>query len=130
MAVEKHNFNMYRVLVVDDYKAMIRIITNILRDIGFQEIDSALDGSAAIQLSKAQYYDIIISDLEMEPLDGMDRLQWVRETPPHTKKPFILMGSDSKIETVLKAKKAGVSAYIVKPFNADSLRSKIQQIIK
>jgi len=119
-----------KVLVVDDYKAMVRIITNILRSIGFREIDNAYDGSEAIQKMKVDCYDIVISDLEMEPLSGLSFLRWVREDSLSKETPFILMGADADMDTIMAAKRAKVSSYIRKPFSADDIASKINFSLK
>ena len=118
------------VLIVDDYNTMIRIIRNLLKQLGFEQIDDASDGSAALAKMRARKYSLVISDWNMEPMTGFDLLQQVRADPGLTKTPFIMVTAESKTENVIAAKKAGVSNYIVKPFNAETLRMKIESVFK
>src|SRR5881392_2578813 len=106
------------ILIVDDYNTMIRIIRNLLRQLGFQDIDDAPDGSAALAKMRAKRYGLVISDWNMEPMTGYELLQEVRADPGLNKTPFIMVTAESKTENVIAAKKAGVNNYIVKPFNA------------
>ena len=116
------------VLVVDDYSTMIRIIRNLLRQLGFEEIDDATDGTAALAKMRVRHYGLVISDWNMEPMTGYDLLREVRADPTLAQVPFIMVTAESKTENVIAAKKAGVSNYIVKPFNATTLKSKIEAI--
>lgn len=116
------------VLVVDDYNTMIRIIRNLLKQIGFQDIDDAVDGSAALVKMRDKKYGLVISDWNMEPMTGYELLKEVRADPGLSKTPFIMVTAESKTENVIAAKKAGVNNYIVKPFNAQTLQSKIQTV--
>jgi two-component system chemotaxis response regulator CheY len=116
------------VLVVDDYTTMIRIIRNLLRQLGFENIDDASDGSAALAKMEQRKYGLVISDWNMEPMTGYDLLQLVRAHPQMYATPFIMVTAESKTENVIAAKKAGVSNYIVKPFNAQTLKSKIDAV--
>jgi|SRR6185369_3084858 len=116
------------VLIVDDYNTMIRIIRNLLRQLGFVHIDDASDGSAALAKMRERKYGLVISDWNMEPMTGYDLLQQVRSDPDLTQTPFIMVTAESKTENVIAAKKAGVSNYIVKPFNAQTLKSKIDSV--
>ncbi|MCF8476781.1 MAG: response regulator [Pseudolabrys sp.] len=116
------------VLIVDDYNTMIRIIRNLLKQLGFVEIDDASDGSTALAKMHAKQYGLVISDWNMEPMTGYDLLQRVRSDPSLSDIPFIMVTAESKTENVIAAKKAGVSNYIVKPFNAQTLRSKIEAV--
>jgi two-component system chemotaxis response regulator CheY len=116
------------VLVVDDYNTMIRIIRNLLRQLGFQHIDDASDGAVALGKMRERKYGLVISDWNMEPMTGYDLLQEVRADPSLSKTPFIMVTAESKTENVIAAKKAGVSNYIVKPFNAQTLKSKIEAV--
>ena len=116
------------VLIVDDYNTMIRIIRNLLKQLGFEQIDDASDGSAALAKMRARKYGLVISDWNMEPMTGFDLLQQVRSDPSLEKTPFIMVTAESKTENVIAAKKAGVSNYIVKPFNAQTLKSKIDAV--
>ena len=116
------------VLVVDDYNTMIRIIRNLLKQIGFADIDDAADGSAALARMREKKYGLVISDWNMEPMTGYELLKEVRADPGLSKTPFIMVTAESKTETVIAAKKAGVNNYIVKPFNAQTLQSKIEAV--
>ena len=116
------------VLVVDDYNTMIRIIRNLLKQIGFQDIDDAADGSAALARMREKRYGLVISDWNMEPMTGYEILKEVRADPGLSKTPFIMVTAESKTENVIAAKKAGVNNYIVKPFNAQTLQSKIEAV--
>ncbi len=114
------------VLIVDDYNTMVRIIRNLLRQLGFEHIDDANDGSKAFEKMQNRKYGLVISDWNMEPMTGYDLLKQVRSDPALSATPFIMITAESKTENVIAAKKAGVSNYIVKPFNAQTLKSKIE----
>jgi two-component system chemotaxis response regulator CheY len=116
------------VLVVDDYNTMIRIIRNLLKQLGFEDVDDASDGSAALAKMNEKRYGLVISDWNMEPMTGYELLKEVRGTPALSKTPFIMVTAESKTENVIAAKKAGVNNYIVKPFNAQTLKSKIDAV--
>lgn len=115
------------VLIVDDYKTMLRVIRNLLNQIGFKSIDEATDGTMALDMIRQKKYDLIISDWNMEPMTGLDLLKSVRGANNNV--PFIMVTAESKTENVIAAKGAGVNNYIVKPFNADTLRSKIAAVL-
>ena len=116
------------VLVVDDYSTMVRIIRNLLRQLGFEDIDDASDGSSALEKMGAKRYGLVISDWNMEPMTGYDLLRRVRADPQIETTPFIMVTAESKTENVIAAKKAGVNNYIVKPFNAQTLKAKIEAV--
>ncbi len=116
------------VLIVDDYNTMIRIIRNLLKQLGFVEIDDASDGSAALAKMRERKYGLVISDWNMEPMTGYDLLRQVRSDAALAETPFIMVTAESKTENVIAAKRAGVSNYIVKPFNAQTLKSKIDAV--
>lgn len=116
------------VLVVDDYKTMIRIIRNLLKQIGFEDVDEASDGTEALAKMKGRKYGLVISDWNMEPMTGYELLKEVRSDPSLTRTPFIMVTAESKTENVIAAKKAGVNNYIVKPFNAQTLKGKIEAV--
>jgi two-component system, chemotaxis family, chemotaxis protein CheY len=116
------------VLVVDDYSTMVRIIRNLLRQLGFADIDDAPDGASALEKMRAKRYGLVISDWNMEPMTGYELLRSVRATPELKTTPFIMVTAESKTENVIAAKKAGVNNYIVKPFNAQTLKSKIEAV--
>ncbi len=116
------------ILVVDDYQTMIRIIRNLLKQLGFENVDDATDGVEAMAKLRQRKYGLIISDWNMEPMTGYDLLKTVRSDDSLKTTPFIMVTAESKTDNVIAAKKAGVSSYIVKPFNAQTLRSKIESI--
>jgi two-component system, chemotaxis family, chemotaxis protein CheY len=116
------------VLVVDDYNTMIRIIRNLLRQLGFADVDEANDGASALAKMRTKRYGLVISDWNMEPMSGYDLLQQVRADPGLGATPFIMVTAESKTENVIAAKKAGVNNYIVKPFNAQTLKAKIEAV--
>ena len=116
------------ILVVDDYNTMIRIIRNLLRQLGFEQIDEANDGTMALAKMRTRNYGLVISDWNMEPMTGYDLLREVRADPNLATTPFIMITAESKTENVIAAKKAGVNNYIVKPFNAQTLKSKIDAV--
>jgi two-component system chemotaxis response regulator CheY len=117
------------VLIVDDYKTMLRIIRNLLKQIDFENVEEASDGAEALAKLQAGNFDLIISDWNMEPMTGLQLLQHVRSDPKLKSTPFIMVTAESKTENVIVAKQAGVSNYIVKPFNAETLRAKIQKVL-
>jgi len=116
------------ILVVDDYNTMTRIIRNLLRQIGFSDVDDASDGSNAFSKMQQKKYGLVISDWNMEPMTGYELLKQVRSDPGLGSTPFIMVTAESKTENVIAAKKAGANNYIVKPFNAETLKSKIEVV--
>jgi two-component system, chemotaxis family, chemotaxis protein CheY len=118
------------VLVVDDYSTMIRIIRNLLKQLGFVDVDDANDGESALMKMAAKHYGLVISDWNMEPMTGYDLLCKVRSDPALETTPFIMVTAESKTENVIAAKKAGVDNYIVKPFNAQTLKAKIEAVFE
>ncbi|AVM75167.1 response regulator [Magnetospirillum gryphiswaldense] len=125
MSVDK-NMN---VLIVDDYKTMLRIIRNLLKQLGFNNVDEATDGSMALQMLRVGNYGLIISDWNMEPMTGLQLLREVRSDAKLKSIPFIMVTAESKSENVIAAKEAGVSNYIVKPFNAETLKTKMSSVL-
>ncbi len=118
------------ILVVDDYKTMVRIIRNLLVQLGFDDVDDASDGSEALQRMSSKRYGLVISDWNMEPMNGLDFLKAVRAgNGDNTQVPFIMVTAESKQSSVQEAKEAGVNNYIVKPFSADTLRTKIDSVL-
>ena len=121
------NKNM-RVVIVDDYTTMLRILRNLLRQLEINNVDEANDGDSAFQLLQKNPPDLVISDWNMVPVTGLDLLRRVRADARLKHIPFIMVTAESKTENVIAAKQAGVSNYIVKPFNADTLRAKIVSV--
>jgi two-component system chemotaxis response regulator CheY len=116
------------ILVVDDYNTMIRIIRNLLKQIGFDDVDEAVNGTVALGKMREKRYSLIISDWNMEPMTGYELLKEVRQDPGLAQTPFIMVTAESKTDYVIAAKRAGVNNYIVKPFNAQTLMSKIEAV--
>ena len=117
------------VLIVDDYKTMLRIIRNLLKQISFNNVEEASDGTEALQKLRAGHFGLVISDWNMEPMTGLQLLQEVRADVRLKQTPFIMVTAESKAENIVAAKQAGVSNYIVKPFNAETLQSKIEKVL-
>jgi len=118
------------ILVVDDFKTMRRIVSNLLMQIGFKNIDEAIDGESALKKISDKNYNMVISDWNMEPMSGFELLQNIRSSENEIKTvPFIMITAESKPENIIKAKQAGVNNYIVKPFNVDTLKTKISAVI-
>jgi two-component system, chemotaxis family, chemotaxis protein CheY len=118
-----------KVLVVDDYSTMRRIIRNLLAQIGFADVDEAADGPSALKKLQSGGYTLVISDWNMEPMTGLQLLQEVRGNSQLKALPFIMVTAESKTENVVAAKEAGVSNYIIKPFNAETLKKKIDSVL-
>lgn len=125
MAVD---FNM-PILIVDDYKTMLKIIRNLLKQLGFTNVEEATDGSEALGKLREGEFDLVISDWNMEPMTGLQLLKEVRADDRLRPVPFIIITAESKIENVVAAKEAGVSNYIVKPFNAATLKAKLTSVL-
>ena len=116
------------ILVVDDYSTMIRVIRNLLKQLGFENVDEASDGSAALAKMQTKRYGLVISDWNMEPMTGYELLREIRKDPKLAGTPFIMVTAESKTDNVIAAKKAGVNNYIVKPFNAATLKTKMEAV--
>lgn len=117
------------VLIVDDYKTMLRIIRNLLKQINFNNVEEASDGGEALQKLRGGQFGLVISDWNMEPMTGLQLLHEVRADARLKPTPFIMVTAESKAENIVAAKAAGVSNYIVKPFNAETLQSKIEKVL-
>ena len=115
------------ILIVDDYKTMLRIIRNLLKQLGFNNVDEATDGTEALEKIAAKQYGLIISDWNMEPMTGIELLRKIRASNNNT--PFIMVTAENKTENFLAAREAGVNNYIVKPFNADTLKQKMMAVL-
>ena len=118
-----------KVLIVDDYKTMLRILGNLLRQLKFSNIEDAMDGSEALRKLRGDNFGLVISDWNMEPMTGIELLREVRVDEKLKHLPFIMITAESKSENVIAAKEAGVSNYIVKPFNAETLKGKIVSVL-
>lgn len=125
MAVQKAT----PILVVDDYTTMVRIIRNLLKQLGFENVEEASDGQAALDKLRMKSYGLVISDWNMEPMTGYELLQQVRADDKLKRTPFIMVTAKSRTENVIAAKKAGVNTYIVKPFTAQTLKAKMTAVL-
>ena len=117
------------VLIVDDYKTMSRIIRNLLKQLGFNNVDEATDGSVALIKLREKNFGLVVSDWNMEPMTGLQLLREVRADANLKSLPFIMITAESKTENVVAAKEAGVNNYIVKPFNAATLKGKLTSVL-
>jgi two-component system chemotaxis response regulator CheY len=116
------------VLVVDDKSSMRLIVSTLLGQIGFTDVETASDGSAALTRLSERKYGLVISDWQMQPMSGYDLLTMIRANPALTETRFIMVTAESKIDRVIGAKKAGVDSYIVIPFTGAVLKSKIEAV--
>ncbi|MCA1905425.1 MAG: chemotaxis response regulator CheY [Desulfarculus sp.] len=117
-----------KVLVVDDFSTMRRIVKNILRQLGFENIVEADDGETAVRKLETERIDFVISDWNMPKMSGLELLKWVRSHEEFKDLPFLMVTAEAQKENVLEAVKAKVSNYIVKPFTAETLSEKIEKI--
>ena len=118
-----------QILIVDDYKTMLRIVRNLLKQLGFDNVDEATDGASALAKMRSKQYGLVISDWNMEPMTGYELLKEVRADGGLKATPFIMVTAESKTDNVIAAKKAGVNNYIVKPFNAETLKTKLKAVL-
>ncbi len=117
-----------KVLVVDDFSTMRRIVKNILRQLGFENIVEADDGETAVRKLESERIDFVVSDWNMPKMSGLELLKWVRSHDEFKDMPFLMVTAEAQKENVLEAVKAKVSNYIVKPFTAETLAEKIDKI--
>lgn len=117
-----------KILVVDDFATMRRIIKNILKQLGYKHIEEADDGATALPMLKSQHFDLIISDWNMPQMSGLELLKAVRSDEQIKDLPFLMVTAEAQKENVIEAVKAKVSNYIIKPFTAETLAEKINKI--
>ncbi len=117
-----------KVLVVDDFSTMRRIIKNILKQIGYINIDEAEDGNSALARLRQDKYDLVITDWNMPNMSGLDLLKAIRGDSALNCVPILMVTAEAKKESVVEAIKAGVNNYVVKPFTAEVLKEKIEKI--
>jgi two-component system chemotaxis response regulator CheY len=117
------------ILIVDDYKTMLRIVRNLLSKLGFTEVDEAMDGTEALSKLRSRQYGLIISDWNMQPMTGFELLKQVRADDQFKSVPFIMVTAESKAENVIAARKEGVNNYIIKPFSAEVLKAKLKAVL-
>jgi len=119
-----------KILVVDDFSTMRRIIKNLLRDLGFTNVDEADDGKTALPILKQGHIDFLITDWNMPEMTGIDLLKAVRADPALASIPVLMVTAEAKREQIIAAAQAGVNGYIVKPFTAAVLKEKIDKIFE
>jgi two-component system chemotaxis response regulator CheY len=117
------------ILIVDDYKTMLRITRNLLKQAGFENVDEAADGDEALNKMKEKQFGLVISDRDMELVTGIQLLQQVQANANFKDTPFIMITAESKTENVIAAKEACVRNYIVKPFNGEALKQKLTSVL-
>jgi two-component system chemotaxis response regulator CheY len=119
-----------KVLIVDDFTTMRKIVRNILKEIGFEDISEAEDGNDALQVLKKETVGLVITDWNMPNLSGLDLLREIRQNPQTATIPVLMVTAEGLRENVMEAIKAGVNNYVVKPFTAEVLQEKIEAIFK
>jgi two-component system chemotaxis response regulator CheY len=125
MAVDR-NMN---ILIVDDFQPMLVTMKNLLKKFDLKQVDEAENGAQALNMMRQKSYGLVLSDWDMEPVTGLELLQEVRGDAVLKDTPFILVTSQDDAEFMAAADAAGVSGYIVKPFTADALRDKIEDVV-
>ncbi|MBL8712473.1 MAG: response regulator [Alphaproteobacteria bacterium] len=115
------------ILVVDDFYTMTQLVRGLLKSLGFHNIEEARDGGSALQKMAEKSYGLVISDWNMKPMSGIDLLRAIRASGDNV--PFILVTAENTVENVLEAKAAGVNGYIMKPFNAGTLKSRLVAVL-
>lgn len=119
-----------KILVVDDFSTMRRIIKNILREIGYNNVDEADDGSTALEKLKGAKFDFVVTDWNMPNMPGIELLKVIRQDPTLKTMPVLMVTAEAQKENVLQAVEAGVDNYIVKPFTAAALKEKIDLVLE
>ncbi|KPF81261.1 chemotaxis protein CheY [Brevundimonas sp. AAP58] len=117
------------VLVVDDYKSMIRIVRGLLNQLGFFNVDEALDGPTALTLIRSKTYGLVLSDWNMQPMTGLELLKEVRADERTKALPFVMVTAEAKAENVVAARQAGVNNYVIKPFTLAVLKQKLTAVL-
>lgn len=119
-----------KILIVDDFSTMRRIIKNLLRDLGFNNTNEADDGSTALPMLQNGNFDFLITDWNMPNMPGIDLLRAVRADDRLKAMPVLLVTAEAKRDQIVEAAQAGVNGYIIKPFTAETLREKIERIFE
>ena len=117
-------------LVVDDFSTMRRIVRNLLKELGFTNVDEAEDGQVALQKLNSLPFDFVVTDWNMPNMDGLTLLQTIRATPSLKHLPVLMITAEAKKENIIEAAQSGASGYIVKPFTAATLDEKITKILE
>lgn len=119
-----------RFLVVNDFSTMRRIVRNLLKELGYSNVDEAEDGAVALQKLKSAPYDFVVTDWNMPNMDGLTLLQSIRRTPQLKHLPVLMVTAEAKKENIIAAAQAGASGYVVKPFTAATLAEKLEKIFE
>ncbi len=119
-----------KILIVDDFATMRRILKNILKQLGFKNLVEADDGTTAWEVLEGQNIDLIISDWNMPKMTGLELLKKVRASDSHKMTPFLMVTAEAQKQNVIEAVQAGVSNYVVKPFTAEAISDKLEKILK
>ncbi len=119
-----------KILIVDDFATMRRILKNILKQLGFKNLVEADDGTTAWDMLEEQSISLIISDWNMPKMTGLELLKKVRASDTHKKTPFLMVTAEAQKQNVIEAVQAGVSNYVVKPFTAEAISDKLKKILK
>ena len=119
-----------KILVVDDFSTMRRIVKNLLKDLGFSNMEEADDGNTALPLLKSGSFDFLVTDWNMPGMTGIDLLKKVRADEDLADLPVLMVTAESKREQIVEAAQAGVNGYVVKPFTAITLKEKIEKIFE
>lgn len=123
------NKNM-KILVVDDFSTMRRIVKNQLRELGFSDMEEAEDGGAAFQLLQSKRFDFVVTDWNMPGVTGLELLKKIRADEKLKSLPVLMVTAEAKREQIVEAAQSGVNGYVVKPFNAVTLQGKIERIFE
>ncbi|NYT81030.1 chemotaxis response regulator CheY [Alcaligenaceae bacterium] len=119
-----------KILVVDDFPTMRRIIKNLLKDLGFENVDEAEDGAMGLEKLRNGNFDFVVSDWNMPNMDGLDMLKHIRADPNMSKLPVLMVTAEAKKENIIAAAQAGANGYVVKPFTAATLEEKLNKIFE
>ena len=119
-----------KILVVDDFPTMRRIVRNLLKELGFSNVDEAEDGAAGLARLRGGGFEFVISDWNMPNLDGLEMLKQIRADAALSHLPVLMVTAESKKENIIAAAQAGASGYVVKPFTAATLDEKLQKIFE
>lgn len=119
-----------KILVVDDFPTMRRIIRNLLKDLGFENVDEAEDGAQGLEKLRNSTFDLVVSDWNMPNMDGLEMLKSIRQDPELSKLPVLMVTAEAKKENIIAAAQAGANGYVVKPFTAATLEEKLNKIFE
>ncbi len=119
-----------KILIVDDFPTMRRIIKNLLKDLGFENVDEAEDGAMALEKLRNGNFDFVVSDWNMPNMDGLEMLKAIRADPDLGKLPVLMVTAEAKKENIIAAAQAGANGYVVKPFTAATLEEKLNKIFE